>query len=358
MSASFSATFEPALETPALARHELERWLPTRWATASAARCGCSSPSWSPTRSATSTGSTQPVELAVRIGARHDPRRGARRRRGLRAGAKPEPRGADGGFGLFLVERMASRWGVDTQRRHARLVRARPRDRRALSVARAAAGRGSSPGWPPWRRSRWSTSPPATTPFARSLYLLPVLAIAIRARRARGRRGRRRRGDRSRVVSPLWNDTDGHALPLVTVVAGSAIADLGRARAPGRDRRARRGRDRAPPAAAARRRRADHRRRRRHRRGAAAAGRPARARHRRRGLGRRAPAGRRRAAARRARRRAGPRGARGLAAGARRRRGAPTSPRRRARCAARAASSPSSTSGCGARSSTTTRTAG
>ncbi len=26
---------------------------------------------------------------------------------------KPKPRGADGGFGLFLVEKMAARWGVD-----------------------------------------------------------------------------------------------------------------------------------------------------------------------------------------------------------------------------------------------------
>ena len=34
---------------------------------------------------------------------------------GFKPASKPEPRGADGGFGLFLVERMASRWGVDSR---------------------------------------------------------------------------------------------------------------------------------------------------------------------------------------------------------------------------------------------------
>jgi anti-sigma regulatory factor (Ser/Thr protein kinase) len=57
--------------------------------------------------------STQPIELAVRIGD------GAIRVEVGDGGAgfkpgKPKPRGADGGFGLFLVERRASRWGVDT----------------------------------------------------------------------------------------------------------------------------------------------------------------------------------------------------------------------------------------------------
>ncbi len=57
--------------------------------------------------------STQPVELAARItgGAiRVEVRDGGT---GFEPG-KPKPRGADGGFGLFLVERMASRWGVET----------------------------------------------------------------------------------------------------------------------------------------------------------------------------------------------------------------------------------------------------
>ena len=60
------------------------------------------------------TGSKQPVELAVRIGSRMirvEVRDGGA---GFEPG-KPEPRGADGGFGLYLVERMATRWGVDTR---------------------------------------------------------------------------------------------------------------------------------------------------------------------------------------------------------------------------------------------------
>ena len=60
------------------------------------------------------SGSDAPVELAVRIGNRAirvEVRDGGS---GFRPG-KPEPRGAEGGFGLYLVERMASRWGVDTR---------------------------------------------------------------------------------------------------------------------------------------------------------------------------------------------------------------------------------------------------
>jgi GAF domain-containing protein len=62
--------------------------------------------------------------------------------------------------------------------------------------------------------------------FARSLYLLPVLAVAIRARPLEVALV----GAVAIAValaSPLWNDTGGALLPLVTVVAGSAIAVWG-----------------------------------------------------------------------------------------------------------------------------------
>jgi serine/threonine-protein kinase RsbW len=114
VSERFSATFDPALETPALARHELERWLPESLPEddRGALRLLVSELVTNSIRHVDD--STRPVELAVRVGVRtirvevHDG--GA----GFEPG-KPKPRGADGGYGLFLVERMASRWGVDTQ---------------------------------------------------------------------------------------------------------------------------------------------------------------------------------------------------------------------------------------------------
>jgi anti-sigma regulatory factor (Ser/Thr protein kinase) len=113
VSASFSATFDPAVETPALARHQLEDWLPETLDEdhRGTLRLLVSELVTNSVRHV--KGSTRPVVLAIRIGTRairvevHDG--GA----GFRPG-KPEPRGADGGFGLFLVERMASRWGVET----------------------------------------------------------------------------------------------------------------------------------------------------------------------------------------------------------------------------------------------------
>ena len=115
MSERFSATFDPALETPALARHELESWLPSSIAESvrGSLRLLVSELVTNSVRHV--TGSTEPVELAVRIGQRAirvEVRDGGS---GFKPAGKPEPRGADGGFGLFLVERMASRWGVDTQ---------------------------------------------------------------------------------------------------------------------------------------------------------------------------------------------------------------------------------------------------
>jgi anti-sigma regulatory factor (Ser/Thr protein kinase) len=110
----FRASFDPALETPALARHELESWLPSSIAESvrGSLRLLVSELVTNSVRHV--TGSTEPVELAVRIGPRAirvEVRDGGS---GFKPG-KPQPRGADGGFGLFLVERMASRWGVDTQ---------------------------------------------------------------------------------------------------------------------------------------------------------------------------------------------------------------------------------------------------
>ena len=112
MTLSFTASFEPALESPALARHQLEGWLPESLNDShrGALRLLVSELVTNSVRHV--TGSTQPVVLAVRIGSRmirvevHDGGSGF-------DPGKPEPRGADGGFGLYLVERMASRWGVE-----------------------------------------------------------------------------------------------------------------------------------------------------------------------------------------------------------------------------------------------------
>jgi anti-sigma regulatory factor (Ser/Thr protein kinase) len=113
VSPTFSATFDPALETPALARHQLEGWLPPSLAEneRGTLRLLVSELVTNSVRHV--SGSDQPVVLRLLIDDRRirvDVRDGGA---GFRPG-KPEPRGADGGFGLFLVERMASRWGVDT----------------------------------------------------------------------------------------------------------------------------------------------------------------------------------------------------------------------------------------------------
>jgi anti-sigma regulatory factor (Ser/Thr protein kinase) len=111
---NFRASFDPAIETPALARHKLEGWLPSSLGESQrgALRLLVSELVTNSVRHV--VGSTKPVVLAVQIGAHairvevHDG--GA----GFEPG-KPQPRGADGGFGLFLVERMASRWGVESR---------------------------------------------------------------------------------------------------------------------------------------------------------------------------------------------------------------------------------------------------
>jgi anti-sigma regulatory factor (Ser/Thr protein kinase) len=113
VSTRFSASFDPALETPALARHELESWLPGSVAERDRGVLRLLV-SELVTNSVRHVSGSAPVVLAVSIDPRaiHVEVRDAGD--GFKPG-KPTPRGADGGFGLFLVERMASRWGVDTR---------------------------------------------------------------------------------------------------------------------------------------------------------------------------------------------------------------------------------------------------
>ena len=114
MSPSFSTSFDPALETPALARHELEGWLPASLPERERGvlRLLVSELVTNSVRHV--AGSAQKVVLGVQIGTRAIRVEVLDGGRGFTPG-KLEPRGSDGGFGLFLVERMASRWGVDTQ---------------------------------------------------------------------------------------------------------------------------------------------------------------------------------------------------------------------------------------------------
>ena len=116
MISEHSVTFAPALETPALARHELERWLPPTLSEGDrgALRLLVSELVTNSVRHATANDS--PVGLSLRLAQQtvrvevHDGGDGF-------DPGTPTPRSADagyGGYGLFLVERMASRWGVDT----------------------------------------------------------------------------------------------------------------------------------------------------------------------------------------------------------------------------------------------------
>jgi serine/threonine-protein kinase RsbW len=112
----FSAHFVSGMETPTLARRQLDRWLPAsvREDERGALRLLVSELVTNCVRYGAPADDAS-VELAVRVAGRmirvevHD---GG-------AGFVPDharPRGAEGGYGLFLVERMASRWGVDTDR--------------------------------------------------------------------------------------------------------------------------------------------------------------------------------------------------------------------------------------------------
>jgi anti-sigma regulatory factor (Ser/Thr protein kinase) len=115
VSRRFTAQFVSSTDTPSLARRQLDRWLPATLAEGDrgALRLLVSELVTNCVRHA-HAGEAAPVELAVRLGAGtirvevHDG--GA----GFHAGRTPRLRGAEGGYGLYLVERMASRWGVDT----------------------------------------------------------------------------------------------------------------------------------------------------------------------------------------------------------------------------------------------------
>jgi serine/threonine-protein kinase RsbW len=116
MTQRFIAHFLSNLETPTLARRQLDRWLPASVGEGErgALRLLVSELVTNCVRHAGS-GDGAAVELALRVEPTtirvevHD------RGMGFEPPATPRPRGADGGYGLFLVERMASRWGVDTR---------------------------------------------------------------------------------------------------------------------------------------------------------------------------------------------------------------------------------------------------
>jgi serine/threonine-protein kinase RsbW len=112
----FSARFSSTLETPTLARRQLDRWLPA-WlgdGDRGALRLLVSELVTNCVRHA-KVSADAPVELAMRVAGRtirievHDGGTG------FTPPGHPKPRGADGGYGLYLVERLASRWGVDTR---------------------------------------------------------------------------------------------------------------------------------------------------------------------------------------------------------------------------------------------------
>jgi anti-sigma regulatory factor (Ser/Thr protein kinase) len=111
------ATFLPGIETPALARRQLDRWLPSSLGDAErgALRLLVSELVTNCVRHALPS-EDEAVELAVQVAAeriRVEVRDGGP---GFEPETTPQPHGADGGYGLFLVERMASRWGVDRER--------------------------------------------------------------------------------------------------------------------------------------------------------------------------------------------------------------------------------------------------
>jgi anti-sigma regulatory factor (Ser/Thr protein kinase) len=115
MTQRFSAHFLSNLETPTLARRQLDRWLPTSVTDndRGALRLLVSELVTNCVRHAGSDADA-PVEVALRLEPatiRVEVHDGGT---GFEVDRAPKPRGADGGYGLFLVERMASRWGVDT----------------------------------------------------------------------------------------------------------------------------------------------------------------------------------------------------------------------------------------------------
>jgi anti-sigma regulatory factor (Ser/Thr protein kinase) len=114
MSKTFSQALPPGKEAPALARRALERNLPTDISDRAGAtlRLLVSELVTNSVRHAATGTASDAVSLDVTI--RSKSVRVAVRDRGQGFDrTTPKPRGASGGFGLFLVEKMASRWGVD-----------------------------------------------------------------------------------------------------------------------------------------------------------------------------------------------------------------------------------------------------
>jgi anti-sigma regulatory factor (Ser/Thr protein kinase) len=117
MTATFSASYASERDSPAVARHEVDRWLPD-WLqenTRGVVRLLVSELVTNSVRHGAD--GQDPVALDVRIEGQtirvevRDNGEGFER-------VRPVPRGANagfGGYGLYLVERMANRWGVDTR---------------------------------------------------------------------------------------------------------------------------------------------------------------------------------------------------------------------------------------------------
>ena len=116
MTEEHSASFAPALDTPALARHRLEDWLPQSLPESDRGTLRLLVSELVTNSVRYAAAAAAPVALAVQIAPdtiRVEVRDGGN---GFEPGT-PMPRDAEagfGGYGLFLVERMASRWGVDT----------------------------------------------------------------------------------------------------------------------------------------------------------------------------------------------------------------------------------------------------
>lgn len=113
MTEEHAASFVAGLETPTLARRQLDRWLPDSLPEGErgALRLLVSELVTNCVRHG-SPREDASVELAVRVAARKI--RVEVRDDG--SGFVPDPsrpRGPHGGYGLYLVERMSSRWGVE-----------------------------------------------------------------------------------------------------------------------------------------------------------------------------------------------------------------------------------------------------
>ena len=267
----FSARFSSNLETPTLARRQLDRWLPA-WlgeGDRGALRLLVSELVTNCVRHA-KVSADAPVELAMRVAGRtirievHDGGTG------FTPPGHPKPRGADGGYGPLPRRAAGEPLGRGHAGRHARLVRARRRPGRGVKGGRrapASVGPGSARrrGRPRGDRRRERRRLPRPQP------LPPARARGRGARRCPERRARGRRGGGPGRHEPRLGAGARRRLP---PPARHGDRRLGHRRVGGE--RAAGGGARAPSDARARRRGADHGRRGGHRRCAGAARRPAR----------------------------------------------------------------------------------